>query len=136
MNCEGRWDGISSDEALCRIEVMSRNSNMFLDSSHDEIIEKARTSYCKSILESLRCFNGVSSRSFRLTLFLLYEMMMWGVGVPDYELVNEIADSSRLQAAQYPYGSDEWLFYQSICLDRLCMQVSEEIQQRMLANIA
>lgn len=136
MNCEGRWEGVSSGEALCRIEVMSRNSNMFLDSSYDEIIEKARTSYCQSILGSLRRADGMPLRSCGVTLFMLYEVMMWGVGLPDFERVNDIAESAKHRAAQYPYGSDEWLLCHSTRLDRLCMQVSDEIRERTLANIA
>ena len=136
MNDEGRWDGIPSSEAVCRIEVMSRNSNMFLDTSNDESLEKSRTSYCKSILGSLHYSNRMPLRNFGLTLFMLYEVMMWGVGTPDYELANEIAESAKQQAEQYPCGSDEWMLYQSTVLDRLCMRVGEEIQEQMLANIA
>ena len=42
LSGECRWDGVASDEALCRIEVMSRNSNLFLDGSNDELIELPR----------------------------------------------------------------------------------------------
>ena len=136
MNSDGRWDGISSSEALCRIEVMSRNSNMFLDTSFEDIIETARVNYCKSILVGMRRSDGRPLRNCGLTLFMLYEVMMWGIGTPNRKLVNEIAESAKKQAEQYPCGSDEWLLYQSTCLDRLCMQVGEKIQEQMLANIA
>lgn len=136
MNDEGAWDEISSGEALCRIEVMSRNSNMFLDSSFDDIIEKARVTYCKSILASLRRYDGKPLRKCGLTLFMLYEVMMWGIGTPNRELVNEIAESAKKQAEKYPCGSDEWLLYQSTCLDRLCMRVGDEIQEQMFADMA
>ena len=136
MNDEGRWEGISSGEALCRIEVMGRNSNMFLDPSHDEMIEKARTSYCKSILETIRRPDGLPLRNWGPTLFMLYEIMMWGAGVPDLERADEIAESARQQAGRQACGSDEWLLCQSTCLDRLCMQAGERIQEQMLADMA
>ena len=95
MNNDCRWNGISSGEALCRIEVMSRNSNMFLDTSYDKRIERASISYCTSILEGLRRSNGMSLRNFGLTLFMLYEVIMWGIGVQNSALVNEIAESAK-----------------------------------------
>ena len=136
MDEDGHWAGISSREALCRLEVMSCNSTMFLDTRYDEQIEKSRTAYCRSILETLHRSGGAPLRNCGMTLFLLYEVMMWGVGTANYEWVNAIAVAAERQAAQYPYGSDEWLLYQSTVLDRLCMQAAEAVRERMLANIA
>ena len=132
----GKWDGISASEALCRIEVMSRNANMFLDTSNDEVIEQVRTSYCKSILGQLHRSNGKPLRNYGLTLFMLYEVMMWGISPVNNEIINAIARCAIRLVTQYPQGSDEWLLYQSTILDWLCMQVTAEIQNQMSTNIA
>ena len=133
---DGRWQGVSSCEALCRIEVMSRNSNMFLDTSYDELIETSRTNYCKSVLTALRRGEGGSVRKCGLVLFMLYEVMMWGVGEPDFEAVDAIAESAKRHASVSTSGSDEWLLCQSTVLDRLCMRAGEEIQGQRLAYTA
>ncbi len=136
MDDEGVWRGIPICEALCRLEIMSRNSSVFLDSSNDSIIEKSRMGYCKSVLERLRCSNGQPMRNSGLILFMLYEIMMWGIGEPDDESVIAIAESAKRLAKQHPYGSEEWLLDQSTYLDRLCMQVGSEIQDHVFAHIA
>ena len=133
---EGRWAGISPDEALGRIEIMGRNSNLLADTSCDASADRSRRAYCQSILEHLRQPDGKPLRGIGRTLFLLYEVVMWGIGAPDGEWVDAIADAAQRQAARCTYGSDEWLLCQSTVLDRLCMQVGEEIQVRMFADIA
>lgn len=136
MGGDGRWAGVASGEALCRIEVMGRNSNMFLDTANDDLIERSRTSYCNSVVGSLRRSDGVTMRGCGVVLFMLYEVMMWGVGTPDYGLVEAVAEAAKRLAGQYPCGSAEWLLCQSTVIDRLCMQVGDEIGQQMLTNIA
>ena len=128
MDDAGQWSGISAWEALCRLEIMSRDSYMFLDTSHDAVIERSRTGYCKSVLEGLRGSNGMLVQNSGLLLLMLYEVMMWGIAAPDYEQVNAIVDRAKRLAEQYPHGSDGWLLYQSTYLDRLCMQVGREMQ--------
>lgn len=126
LSGEGRWDGVESGEALCRIEVMSRNSNLFLDGSNDELIELARSSYCESVLGALGRRSGMPPRGCGMRLFMLYEVMMWGVGIPDLDSVDEIARTAAALAEQCPCGSDEWLLCRSTVLDRLCMLVVAE----------
>ncbi len=115
---------------------MSRNSYMFLDTSNDAIIEKSRSSYCKSILECLRRSNSMPMQNSGLILFMLYEVIMWGIATPDYERVNAIVDSVKRLAKQYPQSCGGWLFNQSMCSDRFSMQVNNEIQKQIFNNIA
>lgn len=41
LNDNGCWEGISSDEAKARLELMDMNSYMLMDDSYEEVVEKA-----------------------------------------------------------------------------------------------
>lgn len=127
LNDEGGWDGVLTDEALDRIELMSRNANLFSDHSHDSLIDKARVYCSRSILRNLQRTDGIPLRSGGLTLFWLYEVMMWGIWPLHDDTIESIAERARKQAEASPCASDEWLLCQSVRLDYACMHTQEEL---------
>ena len=136
LNGGCRWAGLPLRDALNRLEIMGRNSNMFLDSRYDAQIIEARTSYGRSVLEGTMRREAESSPVDGYTLCMLYEISAWGVGMPDTELADLAAEYSARMAEGYSAGSEDWLWCMSVVLDRECMRLNEEIQNRIFAHSA
>ncbi|MCH5332137.1 MAG: hypothetical protein J1E33_07035 [Alistipes sp.] len=136
LNDDGTWDGLSVDEALCRLDIMCRNSNMLADSSHDAAIGKACGVCCRTALEHLRRTEGDAPGDCGRRLFMLGEVVTHGLGEVGCDATDDIAEYASRQAARHPRGSDEWLFCSATLLDRLCMQLAEQLRNRLLAHSA
>lgn len=135
LDIEGQWRDIPSNEALCRIEIMSRNSNMFLDASNDLLIEKISRNYCNFILEDFRRSKGALSDGQETTLFMLYQVMIWGIGSPNHELIDNIVECAKM-AAHSSAGTDAWLMLQSAYIDWECMKIHNKLKYKTLPHSA
>jgi hypothetical protein len=92
----GNWEGISDDTALARIEVLNRNSYMFLNRTFDGQIAEAYRYYLSRIL--------ACPTNNPHTLGALYEVVMQGNAYPiDQTLAGSIADElcHRFQDTSY-----------------------------------
>jgi hypothetical protein len=131
QHTNGHWEGLPDHEALERIEIMCRNSNIFLDSTHDDRIRQALVYYRQRI-------SIVPSRNIAhdYTLSLLYELNAYGgIGPVDISLTQRIIEVAQEDAGKFPPGSDDELFCTALAVDCLCMKITHDEQQEMLANM-
>ena len=134
---DGLWRGVPTAEALCRIDLMIRNSNMFLDPACDTVIENALRAYCKSVLEGLGSSDSSSTtRNDAFTLFMLCEVLVNGIGLTDFESVDAVARTAAAQMRHYPQGSEEWLWYAAVSVLSHSMKINDIIKQQVLAHSA
>jgi hypothetical protein len=128
---DGHWEGVPVHEALERVEIMCRDSNMLLDSRHDDRIRKALGFYRQRVAVAP---GGNIARDRALSL--LHELNAYGgIGPVDIPLIQKIIDVAREDAARFPRGSDERLFCMALAIDCLCMKITRDEQQEMLANM-
>ena len=125
MNEDGSWSGICDYEAIRRIDIMIGNSNSDSDTRFDMQIERGLN--C--------CFNKITAARHIdcQTLFYLYRAMMFGIGISDIRKVDMLAEYAVRQLDSYPHGSDEWLWYASVAVDRECEKINNNIKRQMLA---
>lgn len=141
LDGDGLWQDVSDFEALCRIEIMSRNSYMFSDDTYDRHIDKARAKYCGRCVEALdrnggKISNCVSDPADSDMLCMLYGVLIGGGDSADYAKADIVADFSSRQAERFPLGSAERLPYQRVCVAALCMKIVDKTQNQAFANIA
>lgn len=129
MNADGSWDGITTGEALQRIDIMTGNANIYDDTRFNAAIEQARS----------RCFEQVISHGTDPTareLFMLYRTLIWGIGQPDRTRTEAVAARAAEQLNTCPAGSDEYLWSLALCMDCTCMKLNRDIKMQMLAQSA
>ena len=71
------------------------------------------------------------------TLALLYELAMYYMPCEaDYDKTAHIVHLAQEKMRTLPENSDAHLICRAVCIDRLCMQKGQEIQDRVFGNIA
>lgn len=131
-HCE--WTDVPEDEALQRIDILCRNSYMFLDETHDRQIERLYDRYYTRITGRLAAQADMTADDCR-TLVLLYELAMYCMQV-DYDKTAHIVRLAQEKMRTLPENDDSYLICRAVCIDRLCMQKGQEIQDRIFGNIA
>ena len=129
MNADGSWDGITTGEALQRLDIMTNNANIYDDARFNAAIERARR----------RCFEQIISHDSNTTareLYMLYKTLMWGIGQPDRTRAEAVATCAAEQLNTCPAGSDEYLWSLALCMDYTCMKLNHDIKMQMLAQSA
>ena len=129
MNADGSWDGITTDEALQRLDILTGYANAHGGIHFDSVIERARN----------RCFEQVISHGTATTareLFLLYRTLIWGIGQPDRTRAETVAKRAAERLNAGPEGSDEYLWSLAVCMDYTCIKLNHDIKMQMLAQIA
>ena len=129
MNADGSWDGITTDEALQRIDILTGYANAHGGIHFDSVIERARN----------RCFEQVISHGTATTareLFLLYRTLIWGIGQPDRTRAETVAARAAERLNACPAGSDEYLWSLAVCMDCTCIKLNHDIKMQMLAQSA
>ena len=133
-DCE--WTDVPEDEALQRIDILCRNSYMFLDGTHDRQIERLYDRYYARITGRLAAQAGMTIDDCRI-LSLLYELAMYCMQCEvDYDKTAHIVQLAQEKMRTLPENDDSYLICRAICIDRLCMQKGQEIQDRIFSNIA
>lgn len=129
MNADGSWDGITTSEALQRLDILTGYANAHGGIHFDSVIERARN----------RCFEQVISHGTATTareLFLLYRTLIWGIGQPDRTRAETVAARAAERLNACPAGSDEYLWSLAVCMDCTCVKLNHDIKMQMLAQIA
>lgn len=123
------WPDITTETALARIEVLSRNSYMLLDPSHDSIVRAAFLHYSRK---------AAASPALPYTaLGRLYDLATGGDSLPEEQEAAHTATAglSRLESASAP-GSDTRLYCTSYRIADLCRSITRRLQDEVLAAIA
>ena len=129
MNADGSWDGITTSEALQRIDIMTGNANIYDDARFNAAIEQARS----------RCFGQIISHGAATTareLYMLYRTLIWGIGSADWKRAEAVAKVASMQLETCPQGSDGRLWSLAVLIDLSCMKINEAVKRRTLAQSA
>ena len=129
MNADGSWDGITTGEALQRLDIMTGNTNIYDDARFNAAIERARS----------RCFEQIISHGAATTareLFMLYRTLIRGIGQPDRTRAEAVAKRAAERLNTCPAGSDEYLWSLALCMDCTCIKLNHDIKMQMLAQSA
>lgn len=121
-------DAVTDEAALCRLNVIALYSNSFPDSAPDVQLAGVRNLYGGRISENVHPSAEAVS--------VLYELMMWGAVVPDYDGAGMLAERARVLAGRSEPCDDAWLTYMSVYVGRHCMRSAEEFRNRLLAHSA
>lgn len=119
-------------EALCRLDIMIRNSDMYSDDTYDVLIDDLRTKYCRSVIDRLKSSENISQRDC-LMLVMLYQTMR---GTSDVCVLGEISDFAERQFELFPHGSDMRLMCLSVVIDSVRRSVNDHIKREFLARTA
>lgn len=123
------WTDVPEDEALQRVDILCRNSYMFLDGTHDRQIERLYDRYYAQITGRLAAQAGMTVDDCR-TLALLYELAMYCMPCGDsYDKAAHIVQLAQEKMRTLPEDSDAQLICRAVCIDRLCMRKGQEIQE-------
>ena len=123
------WTDISEGEALQRVDILCRNSYMFLDGTHDRQIERLYNRYYARITGRLAAQADMTVDDCR-TLALLYELAMYCMPCGEgYDKAAHIVQLAQEKMRALPEDSDAQLICRAVCIDRLCMRKGQEIQE-------
>lgn len=129
FNPEEGWKDTATETALERIEVLSRNSYMLLDPSHDGTVRTAFLHYSRkaAATPALPC----------TALGHLYDLATGGDSLPGEQEAARTAASglSRLESASAP-GSDTRLYCTSYRIADLCRSIMGRMQEEALGATA
>ena len=129
MNADGSWDGITTGEALQRLDILTGYANAHGGIHFDSVIERARN----------RCFEQIISHGATTTareLYMLYRTLIRGIGQPDRTRAEAVATCAAEQLNASPAGSDEYLWLLALCMDCTCIKLNRDIKMQMLAQSA
>ena len=136
LNGHDEWTDVPEDEALQRIDILFRNSYMLLDGTHDRQIERLYNRYYERITGRLAARADMTVNDCQ-TLALLYELAMYCMPCEvDYGKIEHIVQLAQEGMRTLQEESDAHLICRAVCIDRLCMQKGQEIQDRIFGNIA
>ena len=121
---DGNWDGLSDDEAVCRLNILTGYANLHADARFDQSIDRARNRYSERILRT--------AQPKAETLFYLYRIS----ASADDAKAEAIAERARCQADRHPQGSDERLWLLAICLDCACGNMRRARKRQRLGHSA
>ena len=129
FNPEEGWKDTPTETALERIEVLSRNSYMLLDPSHDSTVRAAFLHYSRKAAASpaLPC----------TALGRLFDLATGGDSLPGEQEAARTAAAglSRLESASAP-GSDTRLYCTSYRIADLCRSIMARMQDEVFGAIA
>lgn len=129
LDPDGRWIGLSDEEAMNRLALMTGYSKAELDRRFDARIEKALGFYCDSITGHER----IDGR----TLFNLYRTSMSWAGYQDSPGTGTIvACAIRGLESAFAVDLDDRLWHMAVLIDRECADINSEMKQKVLAYSA
>lgn len=128
LSPEGSWEGLSNDEALRRIDILTANANLHADGRFDRLIGQSVDHY-------YRCISEVVQPD-AYTLHALYRVVVQATEPPDDAKADALADRAARQAALVPRESDEGLWLLAVCVDRACANIRRESKQQLLGHSA
>lgn len=115
---EDRWQGVSTTEALWRIDLLNANAYMFHENTYDDIIRSLYLHYREQIP-----VGATSDKEKLLAMGLLYQQAMNNIDLPAKEAVVQAMEDSL---ARLPESGDEWLYVFSFLVSDLCETIMSE----------
>lgn len=129
-NAVGSWTGVSEREALSRLEILVRNSETLLDDTYDAEIAKIHEYYYRKAEKS-------GSAEDIYALALLYETTVEITGLKERRSKRKhLAETAENKLSETAVGSDEWWYSHSVLIKEKSLQLSEEIQDTVIAHTA
>lgn len=117
----GCWPDIETGEALGRLDILSRNGSVFLDTAHERTTEAARGHY-------FRLLTARDGNDMRIgELFMLYDIVVWGTVLPDMEKAGRIAEIASELLGAHSAGDSDRLTLLAILTDCHCKMALEKI---------
>lgn len=133
MQSDGSWHGVSDVEALSRLDIMVRNSDVLLDAAHDAHIERAREFYCRSVLDRI-LQNIIPKEVDFVALDILYEVIRT-VGY-DSDALNKIACYAEHYLWSLPKNCAPRMLCLKICIVHECTAINDAVKRQVLARTA
>ena len=129
-NAVGSWAGVSEREALSRLEILVRNTETLLDDTYDAEIAEIHEYYYRKAEKS-------GSAEDIYALALLYETTVEITGLKERRNKRKhLAEMAENKLSEYAVGSDEWWHNHSVLIKERSLQLSEEIQDTVIAHTA
>ena len=129
-NAAGSWAGVSDREAMSRLEILVQNSETLLDATYDDEIAKIHEYYYRKAEKS-------GSAEDIYALALLYETTIEITGLKERRSKRKrLAETAENKLSETAVGSDEWWLSHSVFIKEKSLQLSEEIQDTVIAHTA
>ena len=129
-NGAGSWTGVSDREAMSRLEILVQNSETLLDATYDAEIAEIHEYYYRKAEKS-------GSAEDIYALALLYETTVEITGLKERRNKRKhLAEMAENKLSEYAVGSDEWWHSHSVLIKERSLQLSEEIQDTIIAHTA
>lgn len=129
-----QWNNLPDKEALQRLLILCRNSDIFLDATYDEKICRLKEYY--RIRLSVVANRENENTGYYQTLSLLYEIIKHdGFLSSDSLSVQKIIGSMQQGIEAFPTDSAEQLFCLSWVIEGMCRQNLQEANQKMVNTI-
>lgn len=135
LNEYDEWTDVPAAEALRRIDILGRNAYLYFDEAEDRRIERLYDRCHARIVGGLAKRTDMTADDCR-TLSLLYDVAEYVRRKVDDDKAAHIVQLAQEKMRTLPEDSDSYLICRAVCIDRLCMQKGQEIQERIFSNIA
>ena len=135
LNEYDEWTDVPAEEALRRIDILGRNAYLYFDEAEDRRIERLYDRCHARIVGGLAKRTDMTADDCR-TLSLLYDVAEYVRRKVDDDKAAHIVQLAQEKMRTLPEDSDSYLICRAVCIDRLCMQKGQEIQERIFSNIA
>ena len=132
---EAILQGLSDGDALQRLSLLSLNANLFGDNRLDSLVTEACAACCRRLLPAFRNAVMEASSSAGIVpplLYQLYDLTMWGPGMPDARTIDAIAGLAR-QIIDDVALSESRLWGLAILTDLACRRVSAALETEYFA---
>lgn len=129
-NGAGSWTGVSEREALSRLEILVRNSETLLNDTYDAEIAEIHEYYYRKAEKS-------GSVEDIYALARLYETTVEITGLKErHSKRKHLAEMAENKLSETAVESDEWWHNHSVLIKERSLQLSEEIQDTVIAHTA
>lgn len=129
-NAAGGWTGVSEREAMSRLDILVRNSETLLDDTYDAEIAEIYEYYYREAEKS-------GSAEDIYALARLYETTVEITGLKERRVKRKrLAEMAENKLSESAVGSDEWWHSLSVLVKERSLQLTEEIQDTIIAHTA
>ena len=132
---EGEWQGVSAEEALQRIDIMCRDAYMYMDGARDRRMERLYDRCYERVMAEMEQRERMTMADCRM-LTLLYDIAVYGLRRAESDRVAHIVQLARRGVHTLRERSDARLLCRALCIDSLCMEQAQRVEQEIFGNIA
>ena len=123
----GRWIGLSDREAMLRLDIMTRYSNLHSDDRYEAEISKASRYYSSRITGN--------AESDGQTIYHLYQTLTSGL-VSEEITVDRVVSLAARKSEAYSERSEDRLWCLAVCIDRESVRIIRDVKLRLIAQSA